>query len=92
VGYAISTRNIERLTLRVNGEKLHYRRTVAEGNIVYEAEVAPTTLNAGPLLNIDFDVDSLDTLPGADARQFGVMVRRVELLPTVNLALPTDQK
>ena len=90
VAYAISARNIEHLTLRINGEKLRYRRTVADGNVVYEAEVLPTMLTAGPLLNIDFDVDALDTLPGA-ARQFGVAVRRVELIPIRNLALPTDQ-
>jgi hypothetical protein len=90
VAYAISMRNIEHLTLRINGEKLHYRRSVADGNVVYEADVPPTSLTAGSLLNIDFDVDALDTLPGA-ARQFGVAVRRVELLPTENLTLPTDQ-
>ena len=90
VAYAMSARNIEHLTLRINGEKLQYRRMVADGNVVYEAEVPPTMLTDGPLLNIDFDVDALDTLPGA-ARQFGVAVRRVELLPIRNLALPTDQ-
>jgi hypothetical protein len=91
VAYAISTQNIERLTLRINGEKLQYRRTMTDNNnFVYEAEVPPTTLIAGPLLNIDFDVDALDTLPGA-ARQFGVAIRRVEIIPIGNSALPTDQ-
>jgi hypothetical protein len=84
VAYAISTRNIENLTLRVNGEKLPYRRTMTDGNVVYETDALPTTLTAGPLLNIDFDVDALDSLPGA-ARQFGVAVRRVELIPIRNL-------
>ena len=84
VAYAISMRNIEGLTLRVNGEKLPYRRTITDGNVVYETDALPTTLTAGPLLNIDFDVDALDSLPGA-ARQFGVAVRRVELIPIKNL-------
>ena len=77
-------RNIEGLTLRVNGEKLPYRRTMTDGNIVYETGALPTTLTAGPLLNIDFGVDALDTLPGV-VRQFGVAVRRVELIPIRNL-------
>jgi hypothetical protein len=90
VAYAISMRNIEGLTLRINGEKLRYRRTMRDGNVVYETDALPTTLTAGPLLNIDFDVDALDTLPGV-VRQFGVAVRRVELIPIRNLALPTEQ-
>jgi hypothetical protein len=84
VAYALSMRNIENLTLRVNGEKLPYRRTMRDGNVVYETDALPTTLTAGPLLNIDFDVDALDSLPGA-VRQFGVAVRRVELMPIRNL-------
>jgi hypothetical protein len=36
VAYAISMRNMEGLTLRINGEKLQYRRTVVDGNVVYE--------------------------------------------------------
>jgi hypothetical protein len=90
VGYAISERNIEHLTLRINGQRLQYRRVVADGNVVYETEPLPTALTAGPLLNLDFDVDALDTLPGA-ARQFGVAVRRVELIPVRSLALPAHQ-
>jgi hypothetical protein len=87
VAYALSVRNIEGLTLRINGEKLPYRRTMTDSNVVYETDALPTTLTAGPVLNIDFDVDALDTLPGT-ARQFGVAVRRVELIPIRNLALP----
>jgi hypothetical protein len=90
VAYAISTRNIEHLTLRINGEKLQYRRTAVDGNAIYEAEVPSATLTAGPLLNIDLDVEALDTLPAA-TRKFGIAVRSVELAPIENLALPTAQ-
>src|SRR5262249_20232248 len=90
VAYAISTRNIEHLTLRINGEKLQYRRTAVDGNAIYEAEVPSATLTAGPLLNIHLDVEALDTLPAA-TRKFGIAVRSVELVPIENLALPTAQ-
>jgi hypothetical protein len=86
VAYVISTRNIEGLILRANGKTLQYQRTIADGNVIYEAELSPTVLAAEPLLNIDIDVDGLDTLPGA-GRQFGVAIRRVEIVPANNSLL-----
>jgi len=78
--YAPSMRNIEGLKLRVNGRKLDYRRAPTDGNFIYQAEFDPSTLSTGPLLNVDLQVDALDTLPGA-TRNFGIAVRRVEVLP-----------
>lgn len=80
VAYAPSMRNIDGLKLRVNGRKLDYRRTRTDGNFIYQAEFDPSTLSTGPLLNVDLQVDALDTLPGA-TRNFGIAVRRVEVLP-----------
>jgi hypothetical protein len=80
VAYAVSTRNIEDLGLYVDGQRLQYHRTFADGNFVYEAELPSDALSARPVLDTDLVVGSLDILPGA-ARRFGVAVRRVEIVP-----------
>jgi hypothetical protein len=80
VAYAVSARNIEGLTLYVNGQRLQYHRKFADGNSVYEAQLPSAALSARPVLDVDLVVGSLDILPGV-ARQFGVAVRRVEIVP-----------
>ena len=78
--YAVSMRNVERLALRANGQKLGYRRSFSDGDIVYEAELDPQVLTARPLLDIDLGVDALDT-PAGGARRLGIAIRRVEIAP-----------
>ena len=78
--YAVSMRNVERLTLRANGQKLGYRRSFSDGDIVYEAELDPQILTARPLLDIDLGVDALDT-PAGGARRLEIAIRRVEIAP-----------
>jgi hypothetical protein len=78
--YAVSNRNIDRLQLSVNGQPLSYHRTSDGGNIVYEAELDSQALSASPLPKLQLGVDQLDTVPG-DNREFGIAIRRVEVLP-----------
>ena len=78
--YAVSQRNIEDLTLRVNGQRLGYRRTLSDGNVIFEAELDPQLIAASPLLKLEIGVDQLDTPPGA-TRQLGIGIRRVEIVP-----------
>ena len=78
--YAVSQRNVEDLKLTINGQRLGYRRTMSDGNIIYEAELDPQLVAASPLLQLEIGVDQLDTPPGA-SRQLGIAIRRVEVLP-----------
>ena len=78
--YAVSARNLDQLQLSVDGHPLPYRRTSDGGNIVYEAELDTRALSASPLPKLQIGVDQLDTVPGA-SREFGIAIRRVELLP-----------
>ena len=82
VGFAIASRNLDDLVLRANGQKLRYRRQTADGSLVYEAELPTGILSAGPTVDLELEVRSLDTVPG-DSRRFGVAVRRIEILPPV---------
>ena len=72
-------RNIEHLSVMVNGRNLSYHRTLVDGNVVYEAEF-DRRIVTGPLFEIDLAVDALQTPPGG-TRSLGIAVRRVEVLP-----------
>jgi hypothetical protein len=81
VGFALSTRNIEGLKLRLNGRDLNSRRTLmSDSNYVYEAEIDPGTASSGLLFNLELAVPELDHLKGA-TREFGIAVRQVQILP-----------
>jgi len=82
VGFAIASHNLDDLVLRANGQKLRYRRQIADGSLVYEAELPTGILSAGPTIDLELEVRRLDTVPG-DSRRFGVAVRRIEILPPV---------
>ena len=77
---AVSDRKVEGLQLSVNGRPLPYRRTARDGNIVYEAELDSQALSAPPLPELQIRVNQLDKVPGP-SRQFGIAVRRIEVLP-----------
>jgi hypothetical protein len=77
---ALSTRNIDNLELDANGHKLQYRRMIADGEFVYEAELPAEIVGQKPLIDIDFAVSALDSFPNA-TRQFGIAIRRVEIRP-----------
>ena len=77
---ALSTRNIDDLELDANGHKLQYRRMIADGNVVYEAELPAQIVGQKPLLDIDLAVSALDSVPNA-TRQFGIAIRRIEIQP-----------
>jgi hypothetical protein len=77
---ALSTRNIDNLELDANGHKLQYRRMIADGEFVYEAELPAEIVGQKPLLDIDLAVSALDSIPNA-TRQFGIAIRQVEIQP-----------
>jgi hypothetical protein len=82
VANAASTRDIADLSLRVNGQKVPYRRRSEDGNVIYDVDLSAKQISSSPILNIDFVVGGLDFL-GGTTRKFGVAVRRVEIR-TVN--------
>jgi hypothetical protein len=81
VGFATS-RNLDGLVLRANGQRLRYRRQTTDEGLVYEAELPTGILSAGPTVDIELAVRALDIAPG-DNRRLGVAVRRIEILPPV---------
>jgi hypothetical protein len=82
VGFAVTSRNLDGLVLRANGQRLWYRRQTTDEGLVYEAELPTGILSAGPTVDIELAVRALDIAPG-DNRRLGVAVRRIEILPPV---------
>ena len=83
VAHAASTRDIADLSLRVNGQKVPYRRRSEDGNVIYDVELSAKQISSSPILNIDFVVGGIGFLPGT-AR--GVAVRGVEIRPVNELS------
>ena len=79
VARALSQGNIDNLVLFANGQKLQYRRTLVEGDVVYEAELPAEIVAQKSLIEIDLAVTALDRIPN---RQVGIAIRRVEVHPT----------
>jgi hypothetical protein len=83
VAFSITSHNLDDLAIRVNGQKLQYQRQTTDGSLVYEAELPAGILSAGPTVDLELGVRSLDAVPD-DTRRLGVAVRRIEILPPVS--------
>ena len=82
VAHAASS-EIADLSLRVNGQKVPYRRRSEDGNVIYDVELSTEQISSSPILNIDFVVGGIAFLPGTARR---VAVRGVEIRPVNELA------
>jgi hypothetical protein len=81
VARALSQRNIDNLALFANGQKLQHRRTLVEGDVVYEAELPAEIVAQKSVIEIDLAVTALDRIPN-EIRQVGIAIRSVEIHPT----------
>ena len=77
----MSQRNFDLLRVEVNGTDvpLLHRSTASEGQI-YEGAIPPGLMNAGKPAVVSLVVPGLDQIEGVP-RRFGVLVRKIDIVP-----------